>query len=81
MCCAVVVLGCAGPAGTRARAPGRKKAARESYLCSRGGRCGRERPAEEGTGRRQLDRRLEQGGNFIPHNCALRDIMGGIMSL
>lgn len=31
-----------------------------------GGRCGKERAAEEGVGRRQLHRRLEQGGNFRP---------------
>jgi hypothetical protein len=30
------------------------------------GRCGKERPAEEGAGRRQLDRRREQGGDFLP---------------
>jgi hypothetical protein len=30
------------------------------------GCCGKERPAEEGAGRRQLDRRLEQGGDFLP---------------
>jgi len=37
--------------------------------------------AEEGVGRRQLHRRLEQGGNFRPHNHALCGIMGGIMPL
>jgi hypothetical protein len=30
-------------------------------VCFRGGRCGKERPAEEGAGRRQLHRRLEAG--------------------
>jgi hypothetical protein len=31
-----------------------------------GGRCGKERPAEEGTGRRQLPRRLETGKKPLP---------------
>jgi putative PIN family toxin of toxin-antitoxin system len=35
-------------------------------FCNWGGRCGKERPAEEGAGRRQLHRRLEQGGNVLP---------------
>jgi putative PIN family toxin of toxin-antitoxin system len=41
-------------------------ALRGAHECFRGGRCGKERPAEGGAGRRQLDRRLEQGGNFLP---------------
>ena len=50
-------------------------------VCTWGGRCGKERPAEEGVERRQLDRRQEQGGNVLPQNCALCGIMGGIMTL
>src|SRR6202522_3993618 len=44
-------------------------ALRAAHECFWGGRCGKERPAEEGVGRRQLDRRLEQGGDFLPQNC------------
>ena len=36
---------------------------------------------KEGAGRRRLDRRLEQGGDFIPYDCLLCGIMGGIMIL
>jgi hypothetical protein len=35
-------------------------------LCSSGGRCGRERPAEEGAGRRWLYRRLQAGRSLPP---------------
>jgi hypothetical protein len=35
-------------------------------VCPRGGRCGKERPAEEGAGRRQLHRRLEAGRRLPP---------------
>jgi hypothetical protein len=35
-------------------------------LCSSGGRCGRERPAEEGAGRRWLPSRLQAGGSLPP---------------
>ena len=34
-------------------------------LCSSGGRCGRERPAEEGAGRRWLPSRLQAGRNLL----------------
>ena len=41
-------------------------ALRAAHECFWGGRCGREGPAEEGAGRRQRHRRLEQGGNVLP---------------
>jgi hypothetical protein len=39
-------------------------AERRKMLCSSGGRCGRERPAEEGAGRRWLPSRLQAGGSL-----------------
>ena len=56
-------------------------ALRGAHECFRGGRCEKERAAEEGAGRRQLDHRLEQGGNFLPQNCVLCGIMSDIMTL
>ncbi len=41
-------------------------AERRKMLCSSGGRCGRERPAEEGAGRRWLHSRLQAGRSLPP---------------
>src|SRR5258707_7724866 len=41
-------------------------AERRKMLCFSGGRCGRERPAEEGAGRRWLHSRLQAGRSVPP---------------
>src|SRR3979490_1118017 len=46
-----------------------RSAERRFRICSWGGRCGRERPAEEGAGRRWLHSRL-QAGRSLP--CDLK---------
>ena len=54
-------------------------AERRKMLCFSGGRCGRERPAEEGAGRRWLPCRLQAGGSLPPFCVASVFCLSGVL--